>query len=120
MRTSVIFLACALVLATAVSLRAGPSTPAPLSSESAWRASDASQLRRARLVRIDDTPRQQEAHAPEATHAMTGLLLFLLSSLGVGLWIAGTGIRPARLAQTLPLSETFAKFSSALRPVSTD
>jgi hypothetical protein len=112
MRTSTSILACALVLAAAVSLRAGPSTPAPLSSESAWRASDASQLRRARLVRIDDTPRQQKSDAPQAAHALTGLLLLLLS--GLGLWIAGRGIGPARPG------EAFAKFGSELRAISTN
>lgn len=117
MRTSTMLLGCALAISVAASLPAGPSAPATLSSEAAWRASDASQLRRARLVRIDDTPRRQQAHASQPAHEI-GLWLLLLTGLGSALVITGSGIRPALPGQTLPLSQAFAKFTSALRAVS--
>jgi hypothetical protein len=111
MRT--IILCCALLAAGAAGLRAAPSQPI-ISSEAARHASDASQLRRARLIRIDDTPRRQRDYALKRAHAVTGLLLWLLSGLGAALWVAG------RVSGRGSPSETFAKFGCSLRPVSTD
>lgn len=119
MRTSTILLGCALAISVASSLPAGPSAPATVSAEAAWRASDASQLRRARLIRLDDTPPQQQAQASQPGHETIGRLLLLLTGLGSALVIAGSGIRPGRAGRTLRQSQAFAKFASALRPLST-
>ncbi len=118
MRTSIMFLGCALAISVAASLPAGPPGPSAISSEAAWRASDPSQLRRARLVRIDDTPRRQQAHASRPAHENIGPWLLLLTGIGTALVIAGCGIRAGLPGQTLPLTQAFAKFTSALRAVS--
>ena len=112
MRTSAIVLACALALAAAATIPARGPSPAPVSSETAWRASDASQLRRARLFRNDDAPHKQISETRGSARTMTGLWLLLLSGLGAAFWIAGRGVRLGFPA------ETFAKIGATLRPVS--
>jgi hypothetical protein len=114
MRMSTIVLGCAFVIAATASMTGAPSAPPAASSEAAWRASDPTQLRRARLIRLDDTPRRQQPQGSMSAKETVGSLLLLLTGLGAALTLAGTGIRPEIL------SEPFAKFASALRPISTN
>lgn len=112
MRLSTIVLGCAFLMAVAASLTAAPTAPPTVSSEAARRASDPSHLRRARLIRLDDTPRRPQAQGTLDTQETFGLLLLLLTGFGSTLVLAGTAIRPEILG------EPFAKVASALRPVS--